>query len=112
MAWIDDVERELDRARAAKTVGNDGQVRPSARRAAGYALTELQRRFPDRKYGVDFVRQLRGLMEDRSVAEEVRGAAERLQARLSADFASASTNPLEDARVIIAFVHKELYRTL
>lgn len=112
MAWIDDVERELDRARVAKTTGNDGQVRTSARRAAGYALTELQRRCADRNYGADFIRQLRGLMEDQSVAEEVRGAAERLQARLSADFASASANPLEDARVIIAFVQKELHRAL
>ena len=112
MAWIDDVKREMDRARAAKTMGNDGQVRTSARRAAGYALTELQRQCADRNYGVDFIRQLRGLMEDQSVAEEVRGAAERLQARLSADFASASTNPLEDARIIIAFVHKELHRAL
>jgi HEPN domain-containing protein len=112
MAWIEDAEMELVRARAAEEAGNPGRVRTAARRAAGYALRELEMQSPGRNYGSDFLRQLRGLAEDRGAPEEVRGAAQRLQARLSADFVSESGNPVRDAQVIIRFVQQALQHPL
>ena len=108
MDWRDDVEQELIRADAAARSAQAGRVRTSARRAVGIALTELQRKFPEKNYGRDFITQLRGIAGDHSVREEVRLAADRLQARLSTSFESPSKNPIEDARIIISFVLERL----
>jgi len=108
MNWRDEIERELARAEEAAGVGQAGKVRTSARRSVGIALEELQRRFPEKIYGRDFIGQLRGLAADHSVPEDVRLAADRLQARLSPSFESPSRNPIEDANIIIDFVLKRL----
>lgn len=112
MGWIDDVEIELARARAAAGEGNAGKARTASRRAAGYALDELGRRIPGRMYGEDFIRQLRGVAADEQIPEEVRNAAARLQARISTDFVSDSADPVQDARIIIVFVQQELEHRL
>jgi hypothetical protein len=104
MNWLDEIRVELQRAETAKRSGNAGKVRTSARRAAGLALIELQRTFPAKNYGQDFIGRLRGFASDESVPEETRTAAERLQARLSPQFDSPSRNPIEDANLIIDFV--------
>jgi len=98
---------ELQRAREAVEVGNDGRARTAARRAAGNALTALKQRFPERNYGDDTVRQLRNLMDDVTVPLDVREAAERLQARITEQFTPAfSADPVEDAVTILTYVHK------
>ena len=108
MTWVDDVRLEMTRAEEALHGGNLGKARTSARRAVGIAVTEWQRKLPDRYYGPDFVRQLRALAQDLGIPGEVRDAADRLHARVSADFTSPSMNPVEDARVIISFVLERL----
>jgi HEPN domain-containing protein len=98
---------ELQRAREAMEVGNDGRARTAARRAAGNVLTALKQRFAERNYGDDAMRQLRNLMDDVTVPVDVREAAERLQARITEQFTLAfSTDPVEDAMTIVKYVHK------
>jgi hypothetical protein len=105
---LDDIQREMARAVEAERSGNQGRVRASARRAAGIALAEFQRRFPERGYSGDFISQLRAFGRDPSVPDAQRDAAVRLQARLSPDFKSPSQDPIEDARVIISYVLERL----
>ena len=98
---------ELQRAREAMEVGNDGRARTAARRATGNALTALKQRFPERNYGEDVVHQLRNLMDDVTVPLDVREAAERLQARITEQFTSAfSTDPVEELITILKYVKK------
>jgi HEPN domain-containing protein len=102
-----DIEVEL--AREALEVGNDGRARTAARRAAGNALTALKQRFLDRNYGDDVMRQLRNLMDDVTVPPDVREAAEHLQARVTERFTSVfSSDPVEDAVTILNYVKKSL----
>jgi HEPN domain-containing protein len=106
LRWAD---IELQRARDALEVGNDGRARTAARRAAGNALTALKQRFQDRNYGDDVMRQLRNLMDDVTVPSDVREAAEHLQARVTEQFTSAfSSDPVEDAVTILKYVKKSL----
>jgi HEPN domain-containing protein len=100
---------ELQRARDALEVGNDGRARTAARRAAGNALTALKQRFQDRNYGDDVMRQLRNLMDDVTVPPDVREAAEHLQSRVTEQFTSAfSSDPVEDAMTVLKYVRESL----
>ncbi|HEY6952376.1 MAG TPA: hypothetical protein VI758_08200 [Bacteroidota bacterium] len=108
MGWLDEVEKELGRAREAQRLGNAGRVRTAARRAVGLAVTEYQQRISEKQYGGDFMRQVRGIAEDTSLPEEVRSAAKRLQSRIAEDFTSASRQPLADAQTIIDFIQRAL----
>lgn len=110
MKWIEEIERELDRAVEAERSGHHGKARTSARRAVGLAVEELQRKLPETQYGRDFISCIRGISSDTAVPEEVREAADRLQTRLTPNFNSPSTNPIEDARIIIRFVVERLTR--
>ncbi|MGB2867016.1 MAG: hypothetical protein WBD36_01075 [Bacteroidota bacterium] len=105
MSWIDDVDREFERAREAERKGNHGMVRTGARRAAGIAITRFEQ-MAGKTYGRDFIQQLRAVDEDASLPEAVRSAAHRLHSRLSADFQSLSEHPVEDARVIFEYVRE------
>jgi HEPN domain-containing protein len=100
---------ELQRARDALEVGNEGRARTAARRAAGNALTALKQRFRDRNYGDDVMRQLRNLMDDITVPPDVREAAEHLQARVTEQFTSAfSSDPVEDVMTILKYARESL----
>ena len=112
MNWLEIVSLELQRGEEARRKGNDGRARTSARRAAGSAITELEKGFPEKHYGSDFMSQLRSFVRDPDVDQSVRDAAERLQARLSTDFESPSKDPIGDARIIIAFVVERLAQLL
>lgn len=105
MSWIDEVEREFGQAREAGRKGNQGMVRTCARRAAGIAITRLQRT-TGKQYGNDFLQQLRAVDEDVSIPEAVRSAAHRLQARLSPDFQSLAKDPLADAGIILDYIRE------
>ena len=104
MKWFEDIERELDRAKEADQRGNHGKARTSARRAVGMAVEEMQKKLPEAQYGRDFISCIRGIASDTTLPREVREAAERLQTRLTTKFESPSTDPVEDARIIIRFV--------
>ena len=108
MSWSDEIALELDRAKQAIAIGNAGKARTAARRAVGIAVTEYQRRHPLKKYGSDFMRQIRGIAEDGALPSEIREAAARLQSRITQDFTSDSTDPLADAAVIIAYIEHAL----
>ena len=108
MSWSDEIALELSRAEQAIAAGNAGRARTAARRAVGIAATEYQRIHPDKQYGKDFMRQVRGIAEDDSLPREVREAAARLQSRISQDFTSNSRDPLADATVIITFIEQSL----
>lgn len=112
MKWIEEIERELDRAAEAERTGNHGKARTSARRAVGFAVEELQRRSPEVQYGRDFISCIRGIASDAAMPGDVRKAADRLQTRLTPEFDSPSTDPIEDARIIIRFVVDRLTREL
>ncbi|MDP2883826.1 MAG: hypothetical protein Q8P51_02245 [Ignavibacteria bacterium] len=108
MNWREGVQLELQRAAEADRNANLGKARTSSRRAVGIAVTELQRRLPEKHFGRDFIGQLRGIAADESIPATVRFAAERLQTRLSTDFESPSKHPIEDAKIIIDFVIERL----
>jgi hypothetical protein len=108
MGWIDDVNLELARALEAERAGNTGKARTSARRAVGYAISELQRRFPQRQYGGDFMRQLRSFSHDTTLPLVVRHAAVRLQSKVATDFTSPSRHPTDDAVTIIEYIRESL----
>ena len=108
MKWRDEIEQELRRAREAERNGNQGRARTSARRAAGIAIVELEKRFPEKQYGGDFMMQLRSFASDPATPEHVRNAADRLQARLTPTFESPSKHPIDDAGIIVQFILEQL----
>ncbi len=108
MGWIEDLTLELARASEAQQRGNAGRARTSARRAAGHAISELQKQKPERYYGGDFIQRLRSFANDGTLPEDVRSAADRLQARLTHDFKSVSENPIDDALIVINYVRDVL----
>jgi len=108
MDWLDEIELELRRGHEAEKSGNAGRARTAARRAVGMAVTAYQKHFPGKRYGNDFMKQIRGIAEDQVLPVEVREAATRLQARISQEFTSLSRQPLVDATVIINFIRQAL----
>jgi hypothetical protein len=104
MNWRDETDREIARAKEAERNGNHGRARTSARRAVGLAIVELEKRFPEKKYGKDFMIQLRAFASDPAIPEHVRNAADRLQARLSPEFESPSKHPIDDAGIIVQYI--------
>jgi len=108
MSWRDEIDQELARAGEAERSGNQGRLRTSARRVAGIAIAELQKRFPEKLYGRDSITRLRSFALDPAIPEHVRKAADRLQARLSPEFESPSKHPIEDARIIVGYIVERL----
>lgn len=99
-----EIERELFRAREADRAGNSGRARTAARRAVGIAIEEVQLHHPGRFLGTTVPAQLASLALDRNTPRPVQEAADRLRARISSDFQSASIDPLGDASIIITFL--------
>ena len=108
MKWKVEIELEFARAEEAERNGNQGRARTSARRAVGIAIGELEKRFPEKRYGKDFMTQLRAFALDPANPEHVRNAANRLQARLNPEFESPSRDPLNDAGIIVLFILERL----
>ncbi len=71
-------------------------------------MREYRRRTGQTEASNDFIHLLRNAAVDDSIPSTVREAADRLQMRLDANFASPSQNPLQDAEAIIAFVISQL----
>ena len=103
MARLAQIERELARAEAAQRLGNDGMVRVCARRAVGLAAEAWLERVPGKSWRGDALNHLRRISADESFPQDIRGAAERLMAKVTQrDTAPFSTDPIADARRIIA----------
>jgi hypothetical protein len=104
MSWIEDVQREIARAREAENIGNLGRARTSARRAAGRALAEYSRQMRRQGHVQDLLQYVKDCATDQSIPQEVREAADRLQARLRPDFSSPAEYPVKDALCIVRYV--------
>jgi len=102
------VLRETATAHAARASGNEGMVRVCARRAAGAALAWWLQEHPRPAWGTDAVGRLRGLAGEADRPADVRAAARRLTARVSAGFeAPHREDPLEDCRTVTAHLFGE-----
>ena len=103
--WTEEIERERRRA---EQTNHPGRLRTIARRIAGLALRQLPGRLLRNAPADDYVGMLRGAMDVPEIPAEVRDAASRLQARLSADFTSPSKDPVGDAMIIVRYVEEVL----
>jgi len=102
------VEKELAQAHKARAMGNEGQARVCARRAAGWAVRAWYQRRGGSGWGGDAMKQLRRLLADDSVPEAVQAAAMRLTTKVDFDHSLPfEEDPVEDARNIVAFMSAE-----
>jgi hypothetical protein len=88
--------------------GECGQSKDFGAQSGWCCVTELEKRSPGKRYGVDVMSQARGRVEDQGVPIEVRKAAERLRARLVADLTSPSQVPLSDLDIIFGYIKRRL----
>ena len=109
--YLEQIEKEFTTAREALKIGNDGMARVCARRAIGQAITWMLSQYPRDGWGADAMGQLKKLRDDESFPKEVRDAAIRLATKITQQFTSPfSTNPIEDAGIIIKHVKKIMER--
>lgn len=102
---LESVRREFAVAEEARHAGNQGMLRVCARRAAGAAVAwwYATRSAPPTK--PDAMTQLKALSTDGAVPAEIRDAASRLTAKVTADFtAPGKADLLADSRMIVEYV--------
>ncbi|MEW5853449.1 MAG: hypothetical protein AB2A00_32030 [Myxococcota bacterium] len=106
---LERIERELEAAVTALTEGNEGKARVCARRAAGQAVAWLMSTHPLPGFGTDAMAHLTALQRHPDFPDEVRAAAVRLTTSVrDRDVLPFSTDPLGDARIIVAHVRSRL----
>jgi phage shock protein A len=99
------IERELAAAEAAWKEANEGKARVCARRAVALATEAWLARLPVPTWRGDTMEHLRRLQQKASFPLPVREAAERLSTAVTRrDSAPFTTDPISDARVIIAYL--------
>ena len=99
MNWLQETEIELQRSLPDE---NPGRTRTIARRAAGIALKHFYASQSD-----NFLVLLQQAAADDLLPNEIREIAERMIARVDAQFNSPSTSPLNDAKMIIEFIKQK-----
>jgi len=103
------IEKELTAAYNYSRAGEEGKARVCGRRAAGEAIGWYLEKKPASGWGRDVMTRLSRLKGDPQFPEEIRYAAERLSARITADFCYPKPfNPVEDAKLIIEYVRRIL----
>ena len=103
------IEQELDRGRRAVKIGNFGLARVCGRRAAGLALLFWQQKHPEIAFGRSFMEALKSAAVAEELPEDVQETARRLATALNeANRHPVTLNPLEDARIIIRYVEKQV----
>lgn len=112
MAKASPIEQELVAAETAWKNGNDGKARVCARRAVALATeTGLARRAIPPWRG-DAMVHLRQIQQESSFPLPIRQAAERLSTTVThRDAAPFTTDPIGDARVIIAYLIADIEAT-
>jgi hypothetical protein len=105
-----DIDRELVCAREAQSSGNAGKARTVARRAVGCALNYWLKKYPQDGYPADMMRQIRRFSCETQIPTQVRETLFRLETQISAAFESPSTDPLNDATIIISYIRSEMQR--
>ncbi len=92
-------------AEEALKIGNEGKARVCARRAVGLADEVWLKNRSDRPFRGDALAHLRRIEQDLSLPLSIRAAAERLSTAVTQkNFAPFSTDPIGDARIIIAYL--------
>lgn len=103
--YLEQIERELSDARAARTSGNAGRARVCARRAAGSALAWFLTVAPREGWGADAMRQLQAATAEPGFPPAVREAAGRLSTRITGAFEyAAGADAIADAELIAGHV--------
>jgi hypothetical protein len=98
------IEQELATAEAAWNEGNEGKARVCARRAVARATEQWMERLPVRQWRGDAMEHLRQIQQDASFPLPIRQAAERLSTKVTQQqTAPFTTDPISDARLIIAY---------
>jgi HEPN domain-containing protein len=99
---LEQIKKELATAAQARQAGNEGMTRVCARRAAGIAIRYSLEHRHRPGWGNDAMTQLRTIERDDTIPANIRDAAKRLSAKVTAQFESPfPTDPLDDSRVII-----------
>jgi hypothetical protein len=99
------IEQELSMAEAAWKIGNEGKARVCARRAVALANDAWLENRSDRPFRGDAMAHLSRIQQDLSLPPTVREAAERLSTTVTRkDSAPFTTDPIGDARIIIAYL--------
>jgi len=86
MNYLEEIRKELDRAAAARKIGNEGQARVCARRAAGFAIREYFERHGLPITTTSAYELLRALAELPDLAPDLRQAAHHLTLRVTNEF--------------------------
>lgn len=103
MDLTDDIKQELSAAENAWETGNEGKARVCARRAVARADELRLSRNSGQPFRGDAMAHLRRIQQDDSLPLAAREAAERLNTAVTPKHSSTfSTDPLADARIIIA----------
>jgi len=99
------IQQELTAAEAAWKIGNEGKTRVCARRAVAVADETWLAKQSDRPFRGDAMAHLRRIQQDLSLPLSIREAAERLSTTVTRkDSAPFTTDPIGDARIIIAYL--------
>ena len=99
------IEQELATSEQALKVGNEGKARVCARRAVGLADEVWLAKQSNRPFRGDALAHLRRIQQDLSLPLSIREAAVRLSTAVTQkDSAPFATDPIGDARIIIAYL--------
>lgn len=84
--WQDELQLEFERAEQARVMGNEGQARVCARRAAGMAIREYLARCGTRPSSASAYDLLNLIKEDARLSPDLRLIADHLTARVTDEF--------------------------
>jgi hypothetical protein len=99
------MEQEFSAAEEALKIGNEGKARVCARRAVALADEAWLAKQADQTFRGDALAHLRRIQQDLSLPLSIREAAERLSTTVTRkDSAPFTTDPIGDARIIIAYL--------
>ena len=103
MSLRDQIEQEFAKAEKGIQEGNEGLARVCARRAVALGVQTLAARSGAPGWPGDAMHQLHKIQAEETFPQEVRKAAQRLVTTVTQqDRAPMSTNPIADARLILA----------
>ena len=103
MSRHEQIEQELAKAATGLREGNDGLARVCARRAVALGAQAWVKRGGRQAWPADAMNQLRKIQQEEAFPLEMREAAQRLLTKVTQrDQALVSTDPIADARLILA----------
>ena len=103
MSRHEQIEQELAKAATGLREGNDGLARVCARRAVALGAQTWVKRGRRKPWPADAMGQLRKIQQEEAFPLEMREAAQRLLTKVTQrDQAPVSTDPIADARLILA----------